>query len=52
MQKSALRATDLTITNSREDGVLLQSGSTAAFQQSSTGNLINGNGGNGISVNE
>jgi hypothetical protein len=52
MQKSALRATDLTITNNREDGVLLQSGSTAAFQQSNTGNLITGNSGNGVSVND
>ena len=42
MQKSALRATfDLTITNNREDRVLLLSGSTAAFQQSNTGNLDN-----------
>ena len=52
MQKSALRATDLTITNNREDGVLLLSDSTAAFQQSSTGNLITGNSGNGVSVND
>ncbi len=52
MQKSALRATDLTITNNREDRVLLLSGSTAAFQQSNTGNLITGNSGDGVSVND
>jgi hypothetical protein len=52
IQKSALRATDLTITSNRGDGVLLLSGSTAAFQQSSTGNLITGNSGNGVSVND
>lgn len=52
MQKSALQATDLTITNNREDGVLLLSASSAAFQQSNTGNLITGNSGNGVSVND
>ena len=51
MQKSALRATDLTITNNREDGVLLMS-FHAAFQQLITGNLITGNSGNGVSVND
>jgi hypothetical protein len=52
MQKSALRATDLTITGNNGDGVLLLSGSTAAFQQSNNGNLITGNSGNGVSVND
>jgi hypothetical protein len=52
MQNSALRATDLSITGNDGDGVLLLSGSTAAFQQSSTGNLITGNSGNGVSVND
>ncbi len=51
-QNSALRATDLTITGNNGDGVLLLSGSTAAFQQSNTGNLITGNSGNGVSVND
>jgi hypothetical protein len=52
IQNSVLRATDLTITSNNGDGVLLLSASTAAFQQSNTGNVITENSGNGVSVND
>jgi Right handed beta helix region len=49
---SVLRANDLTITGNSGDGVSLRSGSSAAFEQSITGNVITGNGGNGVSIND
>jgi parallel beta-helix repeat protein len=52
VQNSVLRGTDLTISGNDGDGVWLESASTAAFQQSNTGNVITGNGGNGVSVND
>ena len=49
---AVLRASDLTITGNSSTGVQLEEASTAAFQQSNTGNVITGNGGNGVSVND
>ncbi len=47
-----MRALDLTISDNNGDGVWLEAGSTASFEQSITGNVITGNGGNGVSVND
>ena len=52
IQNSVLRATDLTITGNSGDGVLLVQASTAVLQQSITGSVVTGNGGNGVSVND
>jgi len=51
-QDSVVRATDVTITGNSSDGVRLESSSTASFEQGDTGNVITGNGGNGVSVKD
>jgi parallel beta-helix repeat protein len=50
--QGSLRASDLTITGNNSDGVLLIKASAATFFQVNTGNVIIGNGGNGVSVND
>jgi parallel beta helix pectate lyase-like protein len=52
VNSSVLRAIDLTISDNGGEGVRLESGSSASFEQSDTGNVITGNGGNGVSVND
>jgi parallel beta-helix repeat protein len=50
LKGAALVTTDLTITGNNSDGVNLSQASSAAFEQSITGNLITGNGGHGVSI--
>jgi hypothetical protein len=49
---SVVLAYDLTITSNSNSGVRLESASTASFEQINTGNVITGNGGLGVSVND
>jgi hypothetical protein len=48
---SVVLSSDLTISGNTNDGVLLDGDSTALFEQLATGNVITGNGGNGVSIN-
>jgi parallel beta-helix repeat protein len=52
VQGSVLRAFDLTITGNSADGVRTEQASTASFEQLVGGNLITGNGGNGVSLGD
>jgi len=49
---SVVRASDLNITANGGDGVLLDSASSASFEQADTGNIITANGGSGIAVHD
>jgi parallel beta-helix repeat protein len=49
---SGVRTHGDTISGNLSDGVLLESGSTASFQPGDTGNVITGNGGNGVALHD
>ena len=49
---SVALAFDLTLNGNSAAGVRLESGSTASLEQVNTGNVITGNGGQGVSVND
>jgi hypothetical protein len=52
LNNSVVRAFDLTINGNSNTGVRLASASTAEFRQITTGNVITGNGGIGVEVND
>jgi hypothetical protein len=52
LKGAVLRAFDLTIAGNNSAGVSLSQASSAAIEQDVTGNVITGNGGNGVSIGD
>ncbi len=52
LQGAVLRSFDLTISDNSADGVRTEQASSASFEQLAGGNVITGNGGNGVSIGD